>query len=71
MGNTQFLLTMKTNSLTIFRIHQIKIHEIKINNCERRRGNLFFFILDNQFHLQSPFELFEDNFYTTVGMIQT
>lgn len=31
----------------------------------------FFFILDNQFHLQSPFELFEDNFYTTVGMIQT
>lgn len=30
MGNTQFLLTMKLNSLTTFRIHQIKIYEIKI-----------------------------------------
>lgn len=36
MGITKCLLTMKANSLKIFRIHQIKIYEMKINNCERR-----------------------------------
>lgn len=35
MGITKCLLTMKANRLKIFRIHQIKIYEMKINNCER------------------------------------
>lgn len=35
MGITKCLLTMKANSLKISRIHQIKIYEMKINNCER------------------------------------
>lgn len=53
MGITKCLLTMKANSLKIFRI--VRDEEV-----------LF---LDNQ--LQSPLELFEDNFFITVRMIQT
>lgn len=51
------------------RIHQIKINEIEINDCER--GSFLVLFLDNQ--LKSPLELFEDtcNFFTTVRMIQT
>lgn len=63
MGITKCLLTMKANSLKIFRIHQIKIYEMKINN------NNEVLFLDNQ--LQSPLELFEDNFFITVRMILT
>lgn len=42
MRNTEFLLTMKSNSLKIFRKHQIKINEIEINDCERRSFLVYF-----------------------------
>lgn len=72
MGNTQFLLTVKLNSLTIFRIHKKKkFMKSKSNYFERRRNKLLFLFWTTNSLCNIPFELYYDIFFTTVGMNQT